>query len=720
VRRRPLLLILGASLALLGAGAAVGGLRRRVQLVALYGSGAIHDVTWPDIARMLPPASGYNIEALLASRSPYASISNPFSTHADRVAGQALFETQCAICHGRNGVGGEGPDLTRGLLRHGESDWALYRTITLGVPGSAMQAQTMPAKDRWQLVAYLRSIARASHADLAAPTADSGVKLAPEDPSITTLRAIAQRTVGAVPGSAPPGPEVTFDQLRAARHDSAGWLTYSGAYDGQRHSLLSQINRANVKHLKLAWLVPLATTEKVETSPLVVGTTMYLTVPPSDAWAIDARTGAALWSYLRPIPNDLRICCGRQNRGLAVLGETLYLGTMDGHLVALSARTGQVLWDTEVADYRSGYSITGAPLAVDGQIITGVGGGEFAIQGFLDSYDSRTGRRLWRFRTIPGPGEPGHDTWGGDSWKLGGGPTWMTGAYDPELGLLYWGTGNPGPDFQGSVRPGDNLYTNSMVALDVHTGQLRWYYQFTPHDEHDWDATQVPVLAEASIRGVPRRLVLQANRNGFYYVLDRETGAFITARPFVHQTWADGFDSLGHPRIRPDASPSTEGTLVNPGASGGTNWWPPSYDPAQKLFFVQTKHAAGMFFSTPVVEHVPGGAFLGSAGQPLADLPGFSTVQALDAATGAQRWQFRPPEGESRSRAGLLSTAGGLVFVGGVRAFYALDASTGAVLWSIDTGAEILAAPMTYLIDGRQFVTIAAGNAILSFSLDGH
>jgi alcohol dehydrogenase (cytochrome c) len=723
VRRRRLLLLLGVSLSLLVAVAAVGGLRRRLKLVALYGAGSIPDMTWRDIARMLPPRSGFDVGALLESRNPYIALQNPFTQPSDLAAGNTLFKAQCAVCHGGEARGaaggGGGPDLTTGAFRHGASDWALFRTITRGVPGTAMQPHPLPARTAWQLVTYVRSVSRGSHADLTSTTIGESPGTAPADTSIATRLALTggRPPTGGAATTTPP--EVTYEQLKRASRDSAEWLTYSGSYDGQRHSRLSQVNRENVGRLKLAWLFPLSTTEKVETSPLVVGTTMYLTTPPSDAWALDARTGNLLWSYVRPIPNDLRICCGRQNRGLAVLGNTLFLGTMDAHLIALDATTGKVLWDVKVADYKEGYTITGAPLAVDGQIITGVGGGEFAIRGFLDSYDARTGRHLWRFTTIPGPGEAGHESWGGESWKTGGGPTWMTGSFDPELGLLYWGVGNPGPDYQGNVRPGDNLYTNSVVALDVRTGRLRWHYQFTPHDEHDWDATQIPVLVDAEFAGRPRKLLLEANRNGFYYVLDRETGAFLMAKAFVKQTWVERFDSSGRPQIRPGTGPSPQGTLVNPGAAGGTNWWPPSYDPETATFLVQAKEAPGIFFNTPDVVHVPGDAYMGSAGENIPDMPGFTSVRALDAATGELRWEFRPPGAEAKARAGLLSTAGGLVFGGGRTAFYALDTRTGAALWSINTGAEILAAPVTYLVDGRQVVTVPTGNAILSFTLDG-
>lgn len=693
-RRHRWALILGGFVALLVLASAIPGARRRVELVWLRAIGAIPDVTWGDVIRMLPPRSGYDVAALLKNRNPYATIENPFVQTFDVAAGEESFRARCALCHGRDAQGGTGPDLTKGQFRHGASDWALFRTITRGIRGTAMQGHALPSRGAWQLVAYVRSVGRASHSDRNGPVHEEG------------------------PGVTPP--EVTFERLKDASRDSANWLTYSGTLDGQRHSRLSQINRSNVSQLKIKWLFQLATSDNlVETSPLVVGTTMYLTSPPSDVWALDTRTGAPLWSYTRPMPDNLKLCCARANRGLAVLGNTLYLGTLDAHLVALDAMTGSAQWEVELADYRDGYSITGAPLALDGRVIVGVAGGEFGIRGFLDAYDAQTGRRLWRFYTVPGPGEKGHETWGGDSWMTGGAPTWMTGTYDADSNLLYWGVGNPGPDYQGDVRPGDNLYSNCVVALEVETGRLRWYYQFTPHDEHDRDATEILVLADAVLDGRPRKLILQANRNGFYYVLDRETGAFLIARAFVQQTWVDGFDSAGRPMVRPGSSPTSQGRIVYPGDGGGTNWWSPSYDAEAKLFYVPALERAGIFFKTRDPVRIDG-SYEGSAGQTPRDQPYFTVVRALSATTGELRWEFRPPAAlMDHAMGGLLSTAGGLVFAGSKTAFFALDAKTGAELWRMNTGGKILAAPITYLRDGRQQVTVAAGRTIVTFSLDG-
>jgi alcohol dehydrogenase (cytochrome c) len=671
-------------LTVLVAAFAVPGARRRAHLVWLVATGEIPDVKPADVVRMLPPKSGYDVEALVNVRNPYVTIRNPHTEKADVEAGSELFRAQCASCHGGHGGGGAGPDLTTGQYRHGPSDWAVYRTIILGVPGTAMTPHPLPSRAVWQLVAYLRSVAGGTGAGI------GGSQVI----------------------------DVTYEHLQHANLDSANWLTYSGSYDGRRHSRLAQVTPATVGRLKLKWIYQFPTNDnKVETSPIVVGSTMYVTSPPSSVSALDAGTGVLRWSFERPLTTDPRSCCGRVNRGLAVEGGTLFLATMDAHLIALDAATGAVRWDIQVADATDGYTITGAPLAVDGRVITGVGGGDFGIRGFLDAYDARTGRRLWRFNTVPGPGEAGHETWAGSSWKTGSSPTWMTGTFDPETQTLYWGVGNPGPDYQGDVRPGDNLYSNSVLALDVDSGRLKWYYQFTPHDEHDWDATQIPVLVDADLNGTRRKLLVEGNRNGFYYVLDRETGAFLTAKPFVRQSWAAGFDSAGRPLVLPGSSPSPRGNLTWPSHVGATNWWPPSYDNASGLFFVWAVEGPGVFFKSG--DPVRGeGQFLGSAGQGSSTDPLKPVVRALEATSGDLRWEYDPHTTLS-SLGGVLSTSGKLVLVGVGPYFLALDSRSGAELWRVNLGGNIHAAPITYLSDGLQQITIAAGRAIFTFALDG-
>ena len=507
--------------------------------------------------------------------------------------------------------------------------------------------------------------------------------------------------------------QVSYERLLRASQEPGNWFTYSGTYSSQRFSKLNLINRDTVHRLTLKWVLQMRTLENLETTPLVVDGVMYLT-ESNNAFALDPRTGRTFWSYERILPERLNLCCGYINRGLAILGERLFMGTLDAHLVALDAKTGSVIWDVEVADYRAGYSITSAPLAVKDKIIVGISGGEYGIRGFLDAYDAKTGKRVWRFYTIPGPGEPGNDTWEGDSWKTGGAPTWLTGSFDPELNLVYWGTGNPGPVYSGEGRKGDNLYSDSVIALDADTGKLKWYFQFTPHDVHDWDAVQIPVLVDAQFRGRRRKLMFWANRNAFFYVLDRETGELLLVREFARQTWAEGIDARGRPIVKPNISPSKEGTLVYPSASGATNWWSPSYSPLTGLLYVPTWESAGIYF-TADASYIPGNQFLGSIHQGVPDDPGWGAVRALVPQTGEIKWEYKlhhPPE------AGILSTAGNLVFSGTQEGhFFAIDAFSGEELWRIMTGGKIIAAPITYLSDEKQLISIAAGSAIFTFEL---
>ncbi len=507
---------------------------------------------------------------------------------------------------------------------------------------------------------------------------------------------------------------VSFEQLVAADQYPEAWLTYSGSYRSQRHSRLDQVDRDNVNQLRLKWVFQVKTTEKIETSPLVVGDTMFVTAPPSNAFALDARTGRPFWSYQRRIPEGVSVCCGQVNRGLAILGDRLYLGTLDAYLVALDAKTGNVIWETEVADYQSGYAITAAPLAYEDKIVVGISGGEYGIRGFLDAYDARTGERAWRFDTIPGPGEPGNETWEGDSWKTGGGPTWLTGSADPELNLIYWGIGNPAPDWNGEVREGDNLYSSSVVALDADSGKLRWHFQFTPHDTHDWDAVQIPVLADLEFKGEQRKLMLWGNRNAFFYVLDRETGEFLLARAFAKQTWAREIDARGRPVLIPGMEPSEEGTLVYPGVQGATNWYSPSFSPHTGLFYLAIWELPNVYFSGEAI-YEPGTPFYGSLIQGASDVAGWGAVRALVPETGERKWEYRL---RSVPWAGVLSTAGGVVFGGTSEGqFFALADETGEELWVASLGGMIAAGPITYLSRGKQQVAIAAGSGLFVFEL---
>jgi len=508
--------------------------------------------------------------------------------------------------------------------------------------------------------------------------------------------------------------EVTYERLRAASQEPHNWLTYSGNYAGWRYSPLKQITTANVEQLAVQWVFQTGALGKFEATPLVIDGIMYVTGQRDLAFALDARTGRLLWRSQRRLPEKLLVCCGEVNRGFAALGHKLFWATLDAHLVALDAKTGGVIWDVEAADYRQGYSFTVAPLVVKDKVIVGVAGGEYGIRGFIDAYDANTGRRAWRFYTTPGPGEPGHETWAGDSWKTGGAPAWVTGSYDPELNLVYWGTGNPGPDLYGDERKGDNLYSDCLVALDADTGKLKWYFQATPHDLHDWDTTHVPMLLDLEWGGRPRKLLANANRNGFFYVLDRTNGQFLFAKPFVRVTWAKEIGPDGRPVMLPGTDPTPEGNYQCPGLNGGTNWMSPSYNPQTGLCYVTAMEQCHKYFSSPQ-SYRDGHYFFGSAFQPQPGEKGWGALRAIDPRTGEIKWEFKH---YSMAWGGTLSTAGGLVFTGDTEGYsMAFDAKTGKVLWHVQTGAPVYAAPMTYALDGKQYVVLPAGSALFAAAL---
>lgn len=519
--------------------------------------------------------------------------------------------------------------------------------------------------------------------------------------------------------------QVSSQRLLQAATEPQNWLTYSGSYKSWRYSPLTQITRQNVSSLKLAWAHQMVTTHKIETTPLVVDGIMYVSEPPSNVIALDAATGRPYWHYRRILPSKINVCCDEVNRGVAILDDRVFVGTVDAHLVALNAKTGAVLWDVAVADNRSGYAITGAPLVVKDMVITGVAGGEYGIRGFLDAYDAKTGKRRWRFYTIPAPGEKGAETWKGDAWMRGGALTWVTGSYDPELNLVIWGTGNPAPDWNGDVRPGDNLYADSAIALDADTGALKWHFQFVQHDTHDWDAVQVPVLVDADWQGRARKLVYWAHRGGFFYVLDRSTGEFLLGKPFMGQTWAKGLDDQGRPVIIPGMEPTEAGVVVAPGVQGGTNWYSPSFNPLTNLFYLSVWENKGIF-KKGEAEYTAGNRFPGSL--PTPELPedaGYGAIRAINPKTGERVWEHKT---QSKPWTGVLSTAGRLLFggTGGALArddeameayFYALDAENGKELWRINLGGSMAANPITYTVNGKQMITTSAGSGLFTFAL---
>ncbi len=508
--------------------------------------------------------------------------------------------------------------------------------------------------------------------------------------------------------------QVPYSRLTGADAEPHNWLTYSGNYRAERFSRLDSIHRDNVHRLRPAWVYQTGTAGRVEVTPLVVDGIMYIAEPPSTIAALDARTGRRLWRYDPGVPDEtLNIGFPRVNRGVALLDDGVFFGTLDAFVMALDRSTGDVRWRVPLGDNRIGVAITAAPLAVDGKIIVGMSGGEAGVRGFLDAYDPATGERLWRFWAVPEPGQPGGDTWEGDAWKTGGGATWLTGAYDPELNLLYWGLGNPAPDWNGDLRPGDNLFTCSIVAIDADTGELRWHFQFTPHDTHDWDANQIPVLVDAEWEGSPRKLVILANRNAFYYVLDRETGQFLRATQYATQTWAERIDENGRPVLIPGMDPSEEGTLVWPSLAGATNWYSPSFDPGRNLLFVPTREMSSWYYKSDA-EYEPGQPFLGGGERRVEDENTYGAVRALELG-GELRWEFRQL---TPAVSGVMATAGDLVFSGTDEGnIFALDADTGEALWDYYAGGRVRAAPMSFALDGEQFISVAAGQSVFTFGL---
>ena len=520
-----------------------------------------------------------------------------------------------------------------------------------------------------------------------------------------------------LPGALASAADVPFARIRNAENEPGSWLTYSGTYSGQRYSALAQIDRSNVSGLRPVWMYQLQKPGMFECSPIVADGVMYIVEPPTTVTALDIRSGRRLWSWTAPLPKEVKaIGFPKTNRGVAILDDKVFVATLDAHLVALDAKTGVKRWDVTVADNTLGHAMTLAPLAVDGRIIVGISGAEAGVRGFIDAYAADTGKQLWRFWTVPGPNEPGSETWQGDSWQTGGGSTWITGSYDPELKLLYWGVGNPAPDWNGDARKGDNLYTCSLVALDVETGTRRWHFQFTPHDVHDWDANQIPVLIDATIGGRMRQLVVSPNRNAFYYVLDRVTGEFLAGTVFAKQTWAKGLDAAGRPILVPGMEPSEKGTLVWPSLQGAVNWYSPSYSPLTGWVYAAVREMGAYYFKTEA-EYIPGAPFLGGGEQALRGDDAWGAVRALEATTGEIKWEFRL---HSPPWAGTLATAGGVVFGGCNEGnFFALDQRSGKLLWEFQTGGSIRANPISFLIDGKQCVAIAGTHALFVFGLEG-
>jgi alcohol dehydrogenase (cytochrome c) len=591
-----------------------------------------------------------------------------------------LFQERCAACHGEDGRGGgHGPAIitprraaTRGEIR------ALIRDGGSGMPAFSLTVTDLDAL--------------AGHVLALRDTAGSRTTFA----------------------SAISDPPITLDDLIHPKRGS--WPTYDGTLTGNRFSPLDQIHRGNIGRLAPRWMFTLqGAPRSLEATPLVVGNTMYVT-SVNEAYALDARTGRELWHFRRPrTPGLAGDAASGINRGVAILGDRVFLATDHAHLLALHRRTGDLLWDVEMADHRQNYGSTSAPLIAGGLVIAGVSGGDEGVRGFLDAYRPETGERAWRFWTIPAPGEPGSETWNTSAIEHGCASTWFTGTYDPEAGLVYWPTGNPCPDYNGDARKGDNLYSSSVVALDPATGKLKWHYQFTPHDLHDWDATEPLVLVDTVFRGQPRKLLVQGNRNGFFYVLDRLNGKLLLAEPFVHNlTWASGIGSDGRPKLLQGNEPTSDGQRVCPAVAGAANWPSTAFDPRSGLYYMFAEESCSVY-SKADQQWQPGKSFYGGAtrGAP----GGGKWLKGIDIQTGKIAWETGEIGGGILG-SGLLVTAGGLIFYGdGSGAFVAADAANGKPLWIFNTSQRSRAGPMTYLVDGQQYVAIATGSTIVAFGL---
>lgn len=495
------------------------------------------------------------------------------------------------------------------------------------------------------------------------------------------------------------------------------WLSYNGDYTGRRYSSLDQINVNNVGQLRAQWVFHARNSDNLEVTPVVVDGLMFVT-SANDAFALDALTGRMVWHYSRPITEGLIDDASQHhNRGVGVWHSRVYLETDNAHLLCLDARSGNLLWDTPYADGNKNYGATSAPLVVKDKVLVGTSGGDDGVRGFLAAIDAVTGKIAWRFWTIPAPGEPGSESWPGDSYLHGCGTTWMPGTYDPELNTLYWGTSNPCPDFDGDPRPGDDLYTDSVVALDPDTGKLKWYFQFTPHDLNDYDATETPVLIDAVYQGQPRRLFAEANRNGFFYILDRTNGKFLSAVPFSKTlNWAKGIDKQGRP-IRTGLIPSAEGTRICPGFAGATNWFAPSYNPDTQLFYFLASENCDVFVKK-AEKFEEGHTYYSTGVKRGQHEEGESQLLAYNLESDSPAWRVVQLGTGGHSNPGTMTTKGGLVFFGDhAQSFEAVDARSGASLWHFNTGQNINASPMSFAINNRQYVAIAAGTDVFVFAL---
>jgi alcohol dehydrogenase (cytochrome c) len=720
-------------------------------LTALFANGATENRVFETIRRGVPgtemPSSNApdeEIRAIVAYLRTFVTAPTAV-VRADTAHGERVFSASCSSCHRVNGRGGAlGPDLSRigasrsrDLLAREIRDASAaitpgYQPVTLvtndgqRIRGArknedAYSIQIMDMRQRLQgyIKADLREVINEKASLMPDFKAD---RLSENDLNdvigyLGTLRGDSgylNRDSGLV---ARDSGLVTSQDLLDGFKNPTRWTMYSGDYTGKRHSPLTQITPQNVNRLAPQWAFQadtIATGRGFESTPLVVDGVIYLTGANGNAWAIDARTGRQFWRFRYPNAPDLTAGATYPvNRGFAALGDQLFMVTLDAHVLSLDMKTGAVIWNAVLEDYKNGYAATPAPLVVKDKVIVGSSGGENPTRGFIQAFDAKTGKKLWRFYTIPNPGEKGSETWpSADASMRGGAAAWVTGTYDPELNLVYYGTGNPNPDYYGDDRKGDNLYTCSIVALDADTGQLKWYYQFTPHDTHDWDSNHIPVLADVTTGGQSRKVVMIANRNGFFYALDRATGKLLLAKPFTDTNWAREIGKDGRPIVLEEMG--TKKCL--PDFWGGTNFMPPSYDPALNLFFVTARETCVTY--VPVKPEIQiGQNSVGGGVRRVADrVFDYGALRAIDPSTGDRKWELKYT---TPSLSGVMSTASGLVFAGDNEGnFIAVDGRTGKPLWHYSTGASIWgAAATTFMLDGRQYVLIPSGTTLVAFAL---
>jgi alcohol dehydrogenase (cytochrome c) len=604
-----------------------------------------------------------------------------------------------------------GPGIAARLAMRTEAELAAL--VRAGLPARGMPPTPLPDADMGALVAYARTLRPGRHESapsLTVPLADGGTAHGTVlHHGATELQLLADG------GSLQLFRRAGDAWRRVTSHTD--WPTYHGDPRGNRFSPLDQITRDTIGRLAPAWMFPIAGAGSLQVTPVVVDGVMYVTAV-NECHALDAGTGRRLWHYQRPRTKGLAgDAASGINRGVAVAGDRVFMVTDHAHLIALDRATGDLVWETAMADWRRNYGATSAPLVVGSLVVSGISGGDEGVRGFVAAFDRTSGKEAWRFWTVPAPGEPGSDTWrGGADLAHGCAATWLTGTFDADLQTLYWPTGNPCPDYDGSGRQGDNLYADSILALDPATGRLKWHFQYTPHDLWDWDAQQPPVLIDADWEGRPRKLLLHANRNGFFYVLDRTSGALLLAKPFVKKlTWAREIGADGRPVLNADQTPDADGRTVCPAVEGATNWFSTAFSPATGLYYVQALEKCTVYTRVPEAWKA-GRSFYGGTTRRASE-PGQKVLRAIDVRTGAIAWEL-PQLGPASTWGGTLATAGGLVFAGeDGGALVAVDAKTGAPLWRFQANVQWKASPMTYAFDGQQYVAIAAGPNILAFKL---